>query len=145
MLKGAATDFVTVRVPGGTIGRYRYVFVGAPTFTQNEQVVLLLKRGSDNALRPIGLWQGVYRVEAMPGTGQPVIAAPAVAPQTASTGLVVRGDTRRRLDLGDGVRVARAARHRGAGPGRPAMKRRVALLIVLTAARGARARPLART
>jgi hypothetical protein len=97
VLKGAAADFVTVRVPGGTIGRYRYVFVGAPTFTPNEQVILLLKRGSDNALRPIGLWQGVYRVEAMPGTGQPAIAAPAVAPQTAATGQVVRGDTRRKL------------------------------------------------
>ena len=33
----------------------------------------------------------------MPGTGQPVIAAPAVAPQTAATGQVTRGDTRRRL------------------------------------------------
>jgi hypothetical protein len=97
VLKGPAGDFVTVRVPGGTIGRYRYVFVGAPTFAVNEQVILLLKRGTDNALRPIGLWQGVYPIQAMPGTGQPGVAAPAVAPQTASTGQVVRGDTRRRL------------------------------------------------
>ena len=35
-----------------------FVIVGAPTFTQNEQVVFLLKRGSDNALRPIGLSHG---------------------------------------------------------------------------------------
>ena len=97
VLKGPAADFVTVRVPGGTVGRYRTIFVGAPTFTLNEQVILLLKRGTDNALRPIGLWQGVYPVQAMPATGQPAVAAPAVAPQTASTGQVVRGDARRRL------------------------------------------------
>ena len=97
VLKGPAGDFVTVRVPGGTVGRYRTIFVGAPTFTLNEQVILLLKRGTDNALRPIGLWQGVYPIQAIPGTTQPGVAAPAVAPQTSSVGQIVRGDARRRV------------------------------------------------
>ena len=97
VLKGPSGDFVTIRVPGGTVGRYRTIFVGAPTFTLNEPVILLLKRGTDNVLRPIGLWQGVYQIQAMPGTGQAAVAAPAVAPQTASTGQIVRGDARRPL------------------------------------------------
>jgi hypothetical protein len=97
VLKGPAGDFVTMRVPGGTVGRYRTIFVGAPTFTLNEQVILLLKRGTDNVLRPIGLWQGVYHIQAMSGTGQAAVAAPVMAPQTASTGQVIRGDARRRL------------------------------------------------
>src|SRR5215471_10979385 len=41
VLKGQADDFISVRVPGGTIGRYRYVFVGAPTFAVNDQAVFL--------------------------------------------------------------------------------------------------------
>ncbi len=97
VLKGQTDGFVTVRVPGGTIGRYRYVFVGAPTFTLNEQVILLLKPGPDNVLRPIGLWQGVYPIQPMPGTGQPAVAPPPVVAQTASTGQIIRGDARRRL------------------------------------------------
>jgi hypothetical protein len=97
VLKGQAEDFISVRVPGGTIGRYRYVFVGAPTFSVNEQAVFLLKRGPDNALRPVGLSQGIYEVRAASGGGPPVIAPPLVAPHTASTGQVVRGDSRRKL------------------------------------------------
>jgi len=96
VLKGQAGDFVSVRVPGGTIGRYRYIFVGAPTFAVNEQAIFLLKRGPDNALRIVGLSQGLYPIQTLPGTTQPVVAPPPVAPQTASVGPVVRGDSRRR-------------------------------------------------
>ncbi|MFI5177231.1 MAG: hypothetical protein ACHQO8_01620 [Vicinamibacterales bacterium] len=96
VLKGQAEDFISVRVPGGTIGRYRYVFVGAPTLAVSEQAVFLLKRGPDNALRPVGLTQGIYEIRALPG-GQPVVAPPLVAPQTAAAGQVVRGDARRKL------------------------------------------------
>ena len=97
VLKGQADDFISVRVPGGTIGRYRYVFVGAPTFSVSEQAVFLLKRGPDNALRPVGLTQGIYEIRGLPGSGQPVVAPPLVAPETASAGHVVRGDARRKL------------------------------------------------
>ena len=96
VLKGQADDFISVRVPGGTIGRYRYVFVGAPTFAVNDQAVFLLRRGHDNALRIVGLSQGLFTIRAVPGAGQ-VLAAPVVAPQTAATGQVVRGDGLRRM------------------------------------------------
>ncbi len=96
-LKGDADDFVSVHVPGGTVGRYRYVFVGAPTFAVNDQAVFLLKRGSDSALRLVGLSQGVYRLQALTAGGPAVVAAPVVAGQTASVGDVVRGDSRRKM------------------------------------------------
>ncbi len=96
VLKGQADDFVSVHVPGGIVGRYRYVFVGAPTFVVGEQAVFLLKRGSDNALRIVGVSQGVYPIQTLPGASQPTVAPPPVAPQTATTGQVVRGDAQRR-------------------------------------------------
>jgi hypothetical protein len=42
-LKGGPGDAVTFRVPGGQIGRYRNVMVGAPEFRQGEEVVLFLR------------------------------------------------------------------------------------------------------
>lgn len=95
LLKGDADAFVYVRVPGGTVGRSRMLVVDAPTFKPGDQAVFFLQRGSDNGLRPIGLWMGVYRLQADARTGQAMIAPPLVAGQTASVGPVVRGDTRR--------------------------------------------------
>jgi hypothetical protein len=116
VLKGQTDDFISVRVPGGTIGRYRYIFVGAPTFAVNDQAVFLLKRGHDNALRIIGLSQGLYTIRAVPGAGL-VIAAPAIAPQTAGTGQIVRGDARRPMlsvpDFESIVRLVMASQAQG--------------------------------
>ncbi len=98
VLKGEADGFVTLRVPGGTIGRYRTIFVGAPTLAVDDQAIFILKRGPDNALRLIGLSQGLYPLRSVAGASQPMIAAPVVAAQTAAaTGQVVRGDARRRM------------------------------------------------
>ena len=97
VLKGDPSDFVTIRVPGGVIGRYRYVMVGAPTFAVGQEGVFFLKRDTTlNAWRPIGLGLGIYRVQAEPVTGRPVVAPPLVAGQTAAAGPVVRGDPARR-------------------------------------------------
>src|SRR5689334_121197 len=41
-LKGGPGDVVTFRVPGGQIGRYKNVMIGAPEFRQGEEVVLFL-------------------------------------------------------------------------------------------------------
>src|SRR4051812_41767969 len=60
VLKGSAPDgFVSIRVPGGTIGRTRFVMIGAPELTPNEQAVFFLKRGADNFWRPVGLTMGI--------------------------------------------------------------------------------------
>jgi hypothetical protein len=104
VLKGQATGFVYIRVPGGEVGRSRVVMVGAPTFRPGQRAVFFLKSaGGDPSLRPIGLSMGVYFVQAEPRTGRPVIAPPLVAGSTTSrTGPAVRGDTRRRsMPIGD--------------------------------------------
>src|SRR5688572_15298321 len=42
-LKGNLGQHVTFKVPGGEIGRYRTVFVGAPEFRTGDEVVLFLR------------------------------------------------------------------------------------------------------
>jgi hypothetical protein len=96
VLKGAADGFVSIRVPGGTIGRTRFVMVGAPVLTVNERAVFFLKRGTDNFWRPVGLTMGISRLQADAATRQWVVNAPLLAGRTASVGPVVRGDVRRK-------------------------------------------------
>jgi hypothetical protein len=97
VLKGEADRFVSVRVPGGEIGSRRFVMVGAPTLRQGQRAVFFLRQDADGFRRPVGLSMGVYRVQADPATGRPVVAPPVVAGWTAPmTGRVVRGDARRR-------------------------------------------------
>lgn len=98
-LKGQARGFVYVRVPGGEVGQSRVVMVGAPTFKVGQRAVLFLRaRGTDPALRPIGLSQGIYRVQPEPGTGRAVVTPPLVSGVTEGrSGPAVRGDRRRKL------------------------------------------------
>lgn len=96
VLKGAADAFVSMRVPGGTIGRYRTVMTGAPVMRVGDRAVFFLKRGPGNAFWPVGLSQGIYRVT-MSGGGSGAIAAPIVSGVTTNaSGPVVRGDARRK-------------------------------------------------
>jgi len=111
-LKGASDPFVYVRVPGGDLGRYRYVMTGAPVLRVNELAVFFLRRGADNALRPIGLSAGIYAVGREPSTGRPVVRPPVVADRTGTA--APRGDVRRTLlpvgDFESLVRLMLAAR-----------------------------------
>ena len=96
VLKGPADAFVYVQLPGGAVGRYRYVMVGAPTLHVNESAVFFLRRGADNAWRPVGLAAGIYAVGLESGTGRAVVRPPALSDRTAG-GALVRGDVRRKL------------------------------------------------
>src|SRR5215510_4992236 len=42
-LKGTAAEQTVFRVPGGKVGRYRSVMVGAPVFAAGDEVILFLK------------------------------------------------------------------------------------------------------
>jgi hypothetical protein len=95
VLKGAGTNFVHVHVPGGVVGDTRRVMIGAPRFAPGDQAVFFLKRGADNAWRPVGLAMGVYRVSTDRRTGRTLVAPPLVVGETAAVGRVVRGDPRR--------------------------------------------------
>jgi len=89
-LKGHAPSAVVFRVPGGQIGRYRRVMVGAPTFTPGEEVVLFLSGHAPAMPMPFGLHQGVYRVARSAGSAMVTPVVPDGA------GRVVRGDPARR-------------------------------------------------
>lgn len=97
-LKGEAGPFVSMRVPGGTIGRYRTVMPGAPVMRVGEQAVFFLKAGPGNTLWPVGLSQGIYRIAlASPRSSISLVHAPVLpGVTTGAAGAVVRGDSRRK-------------------------------------------------
>jgi hypothetical protein len=97
VLKGHASGFVSIRLPGGEVGRTKMVMVGAPTLKVGQHAVLFLKAGPDNALRPVALTMGVYPVQPDPRSGRPAVAPPAVQGQTTSGRGIVRGDVRRAM------------------------------------------------
>jgi hypothetical protein len=96
-LKGNLGDHVTFKVPGGQLGRYRTVFVGAPAFQAGDEVVLFLKTDGPSFPFIVGLSQGVFRVVTDRQTGRRVVAPPAVMGTTSIDAVrVVRGDPARK-------------------------------------------------
>src|SRR5262245_13752537 len=61
-LKGSLGATVQFRVPGGDLGRYRNIVVGAPGFAVDQHVIVFL--GANGPMIPyiVGFNQGVYRV-----------------------------------------------------------------------------------
>lgn len=93
-LKGDLGATVTFRVPGGQLGRYRSVTIGAPVFEAGEEVVLFLSARGPSIPYVLGLSQGAFRVIVDPQTSDKlVVPPPLVAGLTA--GPVVRGDAAR--------------------------------------------------
>jgi hypothetical protein len=89
-LKGTPGTVTTFRVPGGQVGRYRRVLVGAPAFAVGDEVIVFLKGQAPAVPMPYGLSQGVYRVSRQ---GAGAIVVPLVP---TKAGRVVRGDPSRR-------------------------------------------------
>src|SRR5262245_13030502 len=73
--KGGPGGTVLVRVPGGQIGRYRTIFVGAPEFQRGDEVVLFLRGNLTRGAVIVGLSQGAFRV-APDRTGRRVVTSP---------------------------------------------------------------------
>jgi hypothetical protein len=91
-LKGNLGETVSVRVPGGQIGRYRTIFIGAPALHLGDDLVLFL-RGD----RIVGLNQGAFRVVPDAHTGTQMVTSPIVmAAGGDAPERVVRGDSSRR-------------------------------------------------
>ena len=98
-LKGNLGGSFTIHVPGGQLGRYRTVFIGAPEFRAGDEVVLFLRDG-----RIVGLSQGAFRVVA-DATGRPTVVSPVVMSASLDTAeAVVRGDPRRKAVALDAFR-----------------------------------------
>lgn len=92
-LKGDLGPTVTFRVPGGTLGRFRNIVVGAPEFEVGQQVIVFLGASGPRVPYVLGLGQGVYRV-GVGLDGAVLVTPPAVL--ASSPGPVVRGAGTRR-------------------------------------------------
>jgi hypothetical protein len=93
-LKGDLGRTVLFRVPGGRLGRYRSLVVGAPSFEAGQQVIVFLGASPPALPYVLGLSQGVFRV-AQSGD-VPVVTPPAVMPGSGAPQRVARGDLSRR-------------------------------------------------
>ena len=91
-----AGQVVYFKLPGGQVGRYRRVMVGAPQFARGDEVVLFLKGRSPELPMPFGLTQGVYRVS-RDAAGRATV----MPMMSVGADRLVRGDpARNRVDLG---------------------------------------------
>jgi hypothetical protein len=107
-LKGSLGDVVQFRVPGGLLGRYRSIFVGAPAFAVDQQVVVFLGAQGPSVPHVLGLSQGVFRVVSNPsGTGW-LVTPPAMMPVVALTPVVRGASTRQPIALADFEQRVRA-------------------------------------
>jgi hypothetical protein len=86
-IKGELGEMVQFRVPGGTLGRYRNIVMGAPQFAVGQRVIVFLGVNGPRVPYLVGLNQGVYRVDG--GTGDELVVPPPVMPGVV--GPVIRG------------------------------------------------------
>jgi hypothetical protein len=110
--KGDLGRTVTLRVPGGQMGPYRSIMLGAPRFVEGEEVVVFLAASGPAIPHLVGMAQGVFRVRIDAATGSRMVTPEIVRmPGTASLEpvRVVRGDaTRRPAPLGSFLDEVRA-------------------------------------
>ncbi len=108
--KGNLGPIVTFMVPGGALGRYRTVYVGAPRFRAGDDVVLFLNAQGPALPWVSGLSQGVFRVRRT-DQGEPLVTPPPLDAHvtTGTASAIVRGDPARRpLPLAAFARAVRA-------------------------------------
>jgi len=100
-LKGALGSTVQFRVPGGSLGRFRSIVVGAPQFTVDDRVVVFLGARGPSIPYVVGFDQGVYRL-VRSGDGSTWLVTPPALVPAAGAVTIVRGDPQRRpLPLND--------------------------------------------
>ena len=99
-LKGALGATLRFKVPGGELGRFRSVVVGAPEFEVDQRVVVFLGARGPSVPYVLGFNQGVYRVSHTGGGW--MVTSPVMMPAAGGSLRLVRGDPARRAQpLGD--------------------------------------------
>jgi hypothetical protein len=94
-IKGALGQSVQFIVPGGILGRYRSIVVGAPEFVVGQRVIVFLSWRGPSYPYVLGLSQGVFRIAA--GThGHPVVVPPPIIAPSVGAQRIIRGDPSRR-------------------------------------------------
>ena len=95
------------RVPGGQLGRYRSIVVGAPEFVVGQRVVVFLGARGPAVPFVLGLSQGVFRI--VSSAGGWIVTPPPMLPAAGGRAGLVRGDPARRpLPLADFEQHVRA-------------------------------------
>jgi hypothetical protein len=108
-LKGSLGSMLRFRVPGGELGRFRSIVVGAPEFAVDQRVVVFLGARGPSVPHILGLNQGVFRVSRATDSAGWLVTSPVMLPSAASTVRVVRGDvSRRAIALTDFEQTVRA-------------------------------------
>jgi len=101
-IKGALGPTLRFRVPGGDLGRFRSIVVGAPEFAVDERVVVFLGARGPSVPYVLGLSQGVFRVVRAGDNSGWWVTSPVMLPAVAGAVPIVRGDpSRRALPLDD--------------------------------------------
>jgi hypothetical protein len=95
-LKGSRGESLVFKVPGGRVGRYMNVTVGAPQFVAGEEAVVFLNTGAGEHPYVFGLNQGVFRVRMDAQTKRRMVTPPALMARTQNAEPVVRGAASRR-------------------------------------------------
>lgn len=93
--RGTPTASITFRVPGGEVGRYKQVTVGAPQFVPGEEAVVFLRANGPAVPHVFGLSQGVFRVRVDQRTGQRTVILPVLMARGTTSERVVRGTSSR--------------------------------------------------
>jgi hypothetical protein len=109
-LKGSLGSTLRFRVPGGELGRFRSVVVGAPSFAVDQHVVVFLGARGPSVPHLLGMSQGVFRVARASDNSGWLVTSPVILPASAGAPTrVVRGDpARRALALSDFEQTVRA-------------------------------------
>jgi hypothetical protein len=108
-LKGGLGSTLRFRVPGGELGRFRSLVVGAPAFAVDQRVVVFLGARGPSVPYVLGLSQGVFRVARAADDSGWLVTSPVILPATGSATRIIRGDpSRRPLALGDFEQRVRA-------------------------------------
>jgi hypothetical protein len=94
--KGDLGTRVTIRVPGGDLGRYRTLMPGAPSFREGEHVVLFLGAQPPALPYVLGLSQGVFRLVRDGASGRAVVIPPPLVAAALGPEHIRRGDPGRR-------------------------------------------------
>jgi hypothetical protein len=104
--KGGSERTIEFRVPGGRLGRYTTVMVGAPVFERGQEAVLFLVARGTDLPTIFGLSQGVFRIRFDSVTGQRLVAQPPLMSSSDRAEVLRRGATERK-PLAIGVFSAR--------------------------------------
>jgi hypothetical protein len=108
-LKGALGPTLRFRTPGGDLGRYRSIVVGAPEFMLDEHVVVFVGARGPAIPYVLGLSQGVFRLARGNAGGDWMVTSPIPSAPANRAAPIVRGDASRQpVPLGEFEQRVRA-------------------------------------